>query len=356
MNVCRMACRGTGSPVVDLSANENPLGPSPLVAKAIMGKLDRLHRYPNKDGSELKAALGTKLEVGIEQIVLGNGSCEILDLAACAYLNPGDEAVLGLPSFLPYQSAVKRARGHAVVVPLRGHQYDLNEMVSRITSTTRLIIIGNPNNPTGTTVDRTTLERFLDQIPERVLVILDEAYFEYVQREDFPASLVYVTQGRPVLVLRSLSKAYGLAGLRIGYAIAPAHVAQRVDAMRQHYNINSLAQIAAMAALEDERHLRRSVAHNTAAKSYLYREIRALGIECLQSEANFLLIRVGDEEEVRRVLEQRGILVKGMTAFQLPEYIRVSVGLTEENEYFIDALRSIFREHPQVAGTDGKRQ
>ncbi|MFH1044675.1 MAG: histidinol-phosphate transaminase [Pseudomonadota bacterium] len=342
--------------VIDLSANENPLGPSPKVANAIMASLDRLHRYPDKDGSKLRAALASKLGVAPRQIVLGNGSCEIIELAARACLAPGDEAIIAVPSFLPYQSAVERAHGRKVLVRLRNHHHDLNAMLERVNSRTRLVIIGNPNNPTGTTVGGSALAWFLDRLPEEVLVVLDEAYFEYVQREDFPASLEYVNQERPVLVLRSLSKAYGLAGLRIGYAVAPAHVVRRADAMRQHFNTNALAQVAAIAALEDEAHLRRSVAHCTAAKSYMYRALDTLGFDHVRSEANFLLLRVGGGEDVRRLLEQRGILVKGMTAFGLPEYIRVSAGLAEDNEYFIDALRRIFREYQPALSVPIDRQ
>lgn len=338
--------------MIDLSANENPLGPSPRVADAIAAGLRRLHRYPDKDGSELKGLLAHKFGVEAGQIALGNGSCEIIDLAARAYLALGCEAILADPSFLPYQSAVERARSRKVMVPLRDHHHDFEAMLDHLNSRTRLIIIGNPNNPTGTTADRRALEQFLDRIPDHVLMFLDEAYFEYVQREDFPAALDYVAQGRSVLVSRSLSKAYGLAGLRLGYAIAPVRVTRQIEAMRQHYNVNSLAQVAAGAALKDEWHLRRCIAHNSAARSYLQREIAALGLECPRSEANFLLVRVGNGEEARRLLEQRGIVVKGMSGFGLPEHIRVSVGRDEDNEYFIEALRAICRSGRQAARGD----
>lgn len=349
MSPCVPARAGaTQRSVIDLSANENPLGPSPRVANAITASLDRLHRYPSKDGTELKAVLAGKLGIGPQQIVLGNGSCEIIDLVAHAYLAPGDEAIMAVPSFLPYQSAVERARGRKLQVPLRNHHHDLDAMLERVSARTRLIIIGNPNNPTGTAVGRLALDRFLDRVPDSVLVVLDEAYFEYVRQVDFPASLEYVAQGRSMLVLRSLSKAYGLAGVRIGYGVAPAHVAQRVDSMRQHFNTNALAQVAAIAALGDEAHMRRSVAHAVSEKSRLYRSLDALGVDYVPSEANFLLLRVGDGEAVRRLLEQRGILVKEMAVFGMPEYIRVSVGLSEDNEYFIEALCAIHREYPPV--------
>ncbi len=328
----------------NLSANENPLGPSPRALEAITTRVGGVNRYPDNEGADLKAVLAEALGVRPENIVLGNGSCEVLDLAARACLLPADEAIMGFPAFLPYQSVVRRAHGIAVIIPLQDFSYDLEGMARRITDRTRLILIGNPNNPTGTTLGRNELERFLEKVPPHVLVILDEAYREYVGREDFPASLDYVAEGRHVLVLRSLSKAYALAGLRIGYGIAAPPLIHRLDGVRQHYNTNSLAQIAAAAAIGDREHLRRSIENNAAGMRYLEDEFDAMRLGHVPSEANFILVKVGDGAQTHRRLKEDGILVMAMDHFQLPEYIRVSIGTPEENERFIRALGSIIRE------------
>jgi histidinol-phosphate aminotransferase len=329
---------------VNLSANESPLGPSAKVLEAIAARLKELNRYPDNDGVELKTILARRLAVRLENIVLGNGSSEVLDLAARAYLRAGDEAVVGWPSFIPYRSVVERVHAVKVIVPLKDYTYDLDAMARRIGARTKLVIIGNPNNPTGTTVGREELDRFLGQVPPQVLVVLDEAYREYVQRTDFPDSLGYVAQGRQVVVLRSLSKAYGLAGLRIGCGIAPPEVIQRLEAVRQHYNTNLLAQAAAAVAIEDDEFLRRSVNLNLEGMSYLRQQFDALGLDHVPSDANFVLVKVGDGESVHRRLGESGIMVHPMARFDLPEFIRVTVGLAEENGRFIAALRSILAE------------
>lgn len=336
--------QGAGVPAnkrVNLSANENPLQPSPRVLKAISASLGSLNRYPDKDGVELRQVLATRLQVNAANVIIGNGSSEILDLAARSFLLAGDEAIVGAPAFFPYQSVVAKAHGKKVVVPLRDYCYDLAMMAQRVTEKTKLIILANPNNPTGTTINRTELEFFLEQVPEGIITVMDEAYYEYVQQDDFPDSLGYVRAGRQLLVLRTLSKAYGLAGLRIGYGIAPAAIIRELDATRQHYNTNKLAQIAAVAALEDTGYLQQSVTLNARGLQYLEEALERLHIEYVASKANFILIRVGDGRAVCRELQERGISVQAMDRYQLPEFIRVTVGLPEENESFIQALAVI---------------
>ena len=324
--------------MIDLSANENPLGPCPRVARAIVAALPALHRYPDKDGRAVTAALARRLGVDASWIVLGNGSCEVLELAVRAHLAPGDEAILSRPGFAPYHAAIARSRGCEVALPLRRDRHDLAAMLDRVGDRTRLVILGNPHNPTGTVVARAEIERFLDRLPEAVTVILDEAYVDYAGGEDFADAVAFVREGRAVLATRSLSKAYGLAGLRFGYGVGAASTVRAIHALRQHYNVNALAQVAAVAALDDPEHLRRSVEHNTAARRSLHRDIGRLGLACVESRANFILVRVRDGAALCRRLEQRGLRVKDMTGFGLPDAIRVSVGSDEDNRSFIAAL------------------
>lgn len=327
--------------LVDLSANENPLGPSPRVVEALARHLGSINRYPDDEGTELKTALAAKLGVEPEHIILGNGASQILDFAAHAALREGDEAILATPSFFSYRSVVERCHGTKVMVPLVHHHHDLEAMAERLTGRTKLVILGNPNNPTGTAIGRDELERFMSRVPAQVLVVLDEAYYEYVRRDDFPSSLGYVARGRRVVVTRSMSKAYGLAGLRIGYGVASAPVIEALASARPRYNTNRLAQVAALAALSDEEHLRRSVACNAEGLAYLCEQLQALEYFFVPSEANFLLVQVGDGHQVCRFLRESGVLVQPLDRYGLPAFVRVSVGLPDGNERFITGLRKL---------------
>ncbi len=340
--------------VIDLSANENPLGPSPRVGRAIVAALSGVHRYPDKDGRAVTAALARQHGVDASWIALGNGSCEVLELAVRAHLEQGDEAILSRPGFPPYDAAIERARGRAVAVPLRCDVHDLPAMLERVGQRTRLVILGNPHNPTGTVVARAALERFLDRLPEAVTVILDEAYAEYAGGEDFADAVGFARQGRRVLATRSLSKAYGLAGLRIGYAVGAATTVQRIHALRQHYNVNALAQAAAVAAIDDREHLRRCVAHNAVARQALRTEIGRMGLDCVDSSANFILVRSGCSAALCRQLEQRGVRVRDTTRFGLPGALRVSVGSDDDNRRLIAALRAILRETGELQAISGR--
>lgn len=345
---------GTGKPeLVDLSANENPFGPSPAVAEALGGAGGGIHRYPDRRGAGLRSALAERLGVAAEQIVLGNGSCEILDLAARAALGPGEEAIIGVPSFMPYRSAIRKAYGHPVAVPLQDFQYDLEAMADRVGERTRLVVLGNPNNPTGKTLPRAALERFLDGLPASVLVVLDEAYREYVADPGFADALDYVRDGRRVLAVRTFSKVHGLAGLRIGYGIGPAALAAELEVLRPHYNTNSLAQQAALAALGDAPHVTASIAANAEGRQFLSGSFAALGLDFVPSEANFILVRTGEAEAVTAALLARGVRVKSAAPFGTPDHIRVSVGRPEENQFFIEALTQVLgKQDHQNQGED----
>jgi len=327
--------------VADLSANENPLGPSPEVISAIARDVGTVHRYPDSKGTALKAALAKKFGVETGNIILGNGSSEIFDMVAGTLLRTGGEAIIGWPSFPTYRAAILRAGGEVVAVPLLDYAYDLDEMVRRASRRTRLVILGNPNNPTGLTLTQAALDRFLGYLPKGCVVCLDEAYAEYVQSRNSPNSLHYIEARRPVVVVvHTLSKAYGLAGLRIGYAIAPEFLALDIDKHRQRFNTSRLAQIAAIAAISDSEHLAKTVALIASGREWLSARLSQLGIFFLPSEANFLLVRVGDGTRVCQSLKDRGVLVRQLDALGLPGYIRVSVGGPDDNERFIEGLKA----------------
>lgn len=323
----------------DLSANENPFGPSPQVAAALQAVLGRSHRYPDRHGSALREALAGRLGVGRDAIVLGNGSCEILDLVARSTLTPGDEAIIAAPSFLPYRSAIQRSHGKVVAVPLRADFcHDLSAMAAQVNERTRLVFIGHPNNPTGTAVGRDELDAFLDALPASVTVLVDEAYGEYLNAADAADAIACVRAGRPVIAVRTFSKIHGLAGLRIGYAVAAPATAAGLERWRPHYNTSAAAQAAALAALADEGHVRRSRDLNAQGLKTLSEGARRLGLDVLPSQANFVLVRCGDAERVANRLHALGVRVKSGTPFGLPEHLRISVGSPADNARCLAAL------------------
>lgn len=331
---------GTPAPI-DLSANENPWGPSPAVVGEIINMVETVNRYPDGSGGALKKALARALGVEPKTIVLGNGSSEILEMTARAVLDPEDEAIIGWPSFPAYRQAVGKAGGKTVLAPLVDYAYDLDAMAERISARTRVIILGNPNNPTGKAIGREALGRFLERLPSDVTVLLDEAYCDYADRSNFPNSVDYLARGYPMVVARTFSKAYGLAGLRIGYALASEPLAQRIDAQRQRFNTNSLAQTAAIAALGDRDHLARTIVLNAEGRTWLLSRLAEFGLFCVHSETNFLMVEVGDGADVVEKLEKAGVRVKGLHALGLPNFIRVSIGYPTENARFVNALGGV---------------
>jgi histidinol-phosphate aminotransferase len=330
---------------IKLASNENPLGPSPLALQAIREKLTQLHLYPDGDCFYLKAALAARLNVGADELIFGNGSNELIELAVRTFMRPGDEAVMARQAFVVYQLVVQANGGVATAVPLANFTHDLAAIARAITAKTRIVFLANPNNPTGTIYRTPEWEEFLERIPPEVLLIVDEAYFEYVEEPDYPDSLRYHQDGRAILTLRTFSKLYGLAGLRIGYGIAPREMIDLMQRIRQPFNVNAAAQWAARAALEDGDHVRRSLAVNRQGMQYLRSEIAALGLEQVPSYANFILLRVGNGNEIFRQLLARGVIVRPMGVYEFPEYIRVTVGTADENRQFVAALRKLIKSY-----------
>jgi histidinol-phosphate aminotransferase len=328
---------------VKLASNENPLGPSPKALAAIREKLATLNLYPDGDCFYLKHGLARKLGVLPEQLIFGNGSNEIIELAARTFMRPGDEAVMAEQAFVVYQLIVQAIGGRSRAVALRDFTHDLPALADAISPQTRLVFLANPNNPTGTIFRRAEWERFLDRVSPDVVLVVDEAYFEYVEDPDYPDSLRYHGAERPILTLRTFSKLYGLAGLRIGYGIGPAELISLMQRVRQPFNVNAAAQWGALAALDDAEHVQRSRDVNREGLVYLQREFRRLGLPFVPSQANFVLVRVGKGQEVFQQLLQRGVIVRPMSGYRLPEHVRVTVGTMEENRRFITALEDVVR-------------
>lgn len=326
---------------IKLASNENPLGPSPKAVKAIAERLNGLHLYPDGDSFYLRRGLAAKLGVGEDRLLFGNGSNELIELAVRTFMRPGDEAVMAHQAFVIYRLVVQAAGGSCKIVPLKNFTHDLDAMAEAITAKTRVVFLANPNNPTGTFFGKKPWEKFLGRIGPETLVVVDEAYFEYVTDADYPNSIDYQADGRMILTLRTFSKLYGLAGLRIGYAVGPKDIVGWMHRVRQPFNVNAAAQWGALAALDDVDHIRRSIETNRDGMKYLKREIAALGLEQVPSQANFILLRVGDGAAVFQKLLRRGVIVRPMGAYDLSEYIRVTVGTAKENARFISELNAI---------------
>jgi histidinol-phosphate aminotransferase len=327
---------------IKLASNENPLPPSDRVQKAIIAALSSLDRYPDGSGFYLRQALAKKHGVMPDQVVLGNGSNELIELLVRTFLRPGDEAVVPHPSFVVYPMIVQAAGGVRVMVMLRDFRLDLDAMARAITPMTKVVFVANPNNPTATIVTRDEVEHFMSRVPERTIVVFDEAYIEFAMGPDFPDTLALVKQGRKVVVLRTFSKASSLAGLRVGYGIADADAIALMNRIRQPFNVNSLAQVAGLAALDDEAHTLECVRMIEAGRHFLYDEFKRIGLQYVPSRANFILVDVGrNAADIYQKLLHQGVIVRPMTPFGLETALRITVGTPEENRKLVKALRVV---------------
>lgn len=335
--------RRLGFPVVRLDGNENPLGPSPRAVAALRRLAGGAHRYPDGPGRALCRALAARLRLDPAQVVLGNGSTELIEILVRTYLGPDGNAVISEGSFLMYRIAVQAANGGLRVVPMRDHTHDLAAMADAVDERTRLVFVANPNNPTGTYVGRSAIDRLLSRLPEGALAVIDEAYREYVEgyEADYPDPLERLRAGGRIVVLRTFSKAYGLAGLRVGYGVAPPEIVDMMNRVRAPFNVNTLAQVGALAAVDDDEHVERTRRVNREGMAYLRRELTGLGLELVPSWANFILARVGNAGRVYEALLRRGVIVRPVPVYGFPEHVRITVGLAAENERLIEALRQV---------------
>jgi histidinol-phosphate aminotransferase len=325
---------------IKLASNENPLGASPKAVAAMRQALDEVNRYPDGTSFALRSKLSARLGVAENQLVFGCGGDEILELIAKTIIGPGDEVVYGWPSFAMYPIVIQGMGARGIPVPLdAAFTHDLDAMAAAVTEKTRLVMLCNPNNPTGTSVGAEEFNRFVAALPADVILAVDEAYFEFARRSDFPDVIPLLPERPGTLVLRTFSKIYGLAGIRIGYGICDAEFASYLERARHPFNVNRLAEVAALAALDDEDHVRRTLELNEAGIDYLTSELGKLGIETWPTDANFILARTGGG--VFDALLEKGVIVRPMNGFGLTEHVRISIGRPEENERLIKALVEI---------------
>ncbi len=331
--------RELGHSAIKLASNENPLGPSPKALEAIRKFLNRVHLYPDGNGYYLRRKLAEIHRLEMNQIIVGAGSTDLIELVAKTFLTAGDEAITSESAFYIYRLAIEEMGAGLVLTPMRNATFDLAAIAHAVKQRTKVIYLGNPNNPTGTMFTAAELDRFLEALAPRILVVLDEAYYEYVQRPDFSHSLDCVRAGKNILVLRTFSKVHGLAGLRLGYGMGPPELIEALNRIRSPFNANSVAQAAGLAALDDRDHVARSVENNTREMKFVTEELTLAGVRYTPSVGNFLLIDTGRdcEEDFMRLLHE-GVIVRPMKLYGFPTSLRVTIGTHEENERFLEAL------------------
>ena len=333
--------------ITKLASNENPLGSSPRVVEAITSSLGTLTRYPDGAGFELKEALAARHQVDTASITLGNGSSEVIELVTRVFVAAGDEVVFSQHAFAMYPIITQAVGGQAVEVPACEWGHDLTAMLAAISDKTRILFVANPNNPTGTWLTADALHGFLSQVPERVVVVIDEAYFEYANNPraavaGYPDTMQWLDEFPNLLVTRTFSKAFGLAGLRVGYSVSSPLIADLMNRIRPPFNVNTPAQIAALAVLDDAPYLQQSLAVNVAGISQLTAGFAALGLDYIPSIANFICVEVGDNARVvYDALLKKGVIVRPVANYGMPRHLRVSVGTEPENSHFLSALKRV---------------
>jgi histidinol-phosphate aminotransferase len=329
---------------IKLASNENPLGVSSKVTQALADAMQELARYPDGSGFELRQRLAQKHELDPSCITLGNGSNDVLDMVARVFLAPGSESLFSEYAFAVYPISSQGAGAKLVAAPAQNYGHDLNAMLQRLSPNTRVVWIANPNNPTGTWLKRQEISDFLHKIPKSTIVVIDEAYFEYVQEPDYPNAIQWLAEFANLIVTRTFSKAYGLASLRIGYALSHPKVADLLNRVRQPFNVNSLAQIAALAALDDPGFIERSVGLNRAGMAQLSAGFEALDLATIPSVGNFLTLDLGeDAASLDQALLRLGCITRPLRGYGLPNHLRISIGLEEENRRFLEALKKVLR-------------
>ena len=324
--------------IVKLASNENPLGPSPKAVAAMKEAVEHVHIYPDGGGYKLRSAIAEKFGLELGNVVLGNGSNEIIELAGHAFLHPGAEIVTAEHAFVVYKLMATLFGATTIEVPDPGFVHDLDAMAAAITPATKEVFIANPNNPTGTLVGQDAIDRFMEKVPEHVVVIFDEAYYEFLDTP--PDTLKYVREGRNVVIMRTFSKIQGLAGLRIGYGLAPKPLAEILQKTRQPFNANSIAMAGALAGLQDDEHQEKTKQITDEGRALFEKTFAEMGLEYVPSFANFVMVKVGDGDALFKSMLKKGVIVRAMRAYKLPEWIRVSIGTAEENARFL----SVFRE------------
>lgn len=329
---------------IKLASNENPLGPSPLVLEAVQAGLQDLTRYPDGNGCRLKNALAQKHGIDTNTITLGNGSNDILELIARTFVTTAHSVIFSEYAFAVYPLVTQAIGATAIVTPAKNWGHDLTAMQASIRDDTRLIFIANPNNPTGTWIDKASLKAFLETVPEDMIVVLDEAYFEYAcDNPNYPNSLDWFADYPNLVIVRTFSKAYGLAGLRVGYSISHPEIANLLNRVRQPFNVNSLALIAATTALTDSQYIEKSIAFNRTEMQQMTESFDKMGVSYIPSLGNFLAVHVGDGSKVFDDLLHQGVITRPISGYGMPQHLRVTIGLESENRKFIQALQKVIK-------------
>ena len=327
---------------IKLASNENPMGPSPLALKAVDNILSGLHRYPDGNALRLKEAISNENNVEIEQITVGNGSNDIIEFVVRSFLSTQDSAVFSKHAFAVYPLAVQTVGAQGIEVPAKDWGHDLSAMNNSIQDNTKLIFIANPNNPTGTFIPRDEIISFLDKVSKDVIVLLDQAYFDYASYENNDVDFEFVNEFPNLIISRSFSKAYGLAGFRVGYSVSSREIADYLNRVRQPFNANSLALVAAEAALSDKDHMMKSLKMNSEQKMVLYKGLENLGYQYIPSAGNFICFDCKqDAEKKYNELLQEGVIVRSMGVYKMPNHLRVTIGLPEENSIFLEKLAKL---------------
>ena len=328
----------TADSIIKVASNENPFGPSPLAVAALQKAIPGVNLYPDGNAFYLKQKLAAKCGVEPGNLVLGNGSNEIIEFVAHALLGPDTNVVVSQYCFAIYPIVAKMSGAAVVTVPARNYGHDLSAMLRAITDRTRIVFVANPNNPTGTLAEREELIHFVNQVPEEVLLVMDEAYIEFLDQPVDLVPLIRLGARKNLILMRTFSKIYGLAGLRIGYGLADAELISALEKIRQPFNANLLAQVAALAALDDDEHVRKTRANNFAGLEFFAKALRELKLEYVPSCANFILLRVGDGQKVFVAMQKLGVITRPMGGYHLPEWLRISIGTRQENQRCLEAL------------------
>lgn len=326
--------------IIKLASNENPFGPSPLAVAALQKSLGGLNLYPDGNAFYLKQKLAAKLGVDTARVVLGNGSNEIIEFLGHALLRPGVDVVVSQYCFAIYPIVTKMFGANLITVPAKDYGHDLRAMLRAITPATQLVFVANPNNPTGTLARREEIIQFVNEVPDHVILVMDEAYLEFLEDPVNLAPLIQSGARKNLVLMRTFSKIYGLAGLRVGYGIACPELVTALEKIRQPFNLNLPAQTAALAALDDEEHVRKTRANNFTGLTFFERNLREMGIEFVRSAANFILVKVGEGQRVFEAMQRQGVIVRPMGGYQLPEWIRISIGTPEQNQRCLAALKA----------------
>jgi histidinol-phosphate aminotransferase len=325
--------------IIKVASNENPFGPSPLAQAALQKAIAGVNLYPDGNAFYLKQKLAAKLGVEPANLVLGNGSNEIIEFVSHALLVPGTDIVVSQFCFAIYPIVAKMSGANVITVPARNHGHDLPAMLKAITTKTRIVFVANPNNPTGTLVPREELIDFVNRVPDDVLLVMDEAYIEFLHDPVDLIPLIRLGARKNLILMRTFSKIYGLAGLRIGFGIASADLAAVLEKIRQPFNVNLLSQVAALAALDDDAHVEKTRRNNFIGLEFFGKAFRELKLEYVPSAANFVLVRVGDGQKVFNAMQKLGVITRPMGGYQLPEWIRISIGTPQENKRCLEALK-----------------